>query len=43
MMETGRRQLRNMGDRLAGRGSWDSGAFSYVLSAHACTQNLCMV
>lgn len=41
-MET-RRQLRKLGDRLAGKDSWDSGAFSWVLSTHTCTQNLCMV
>lgn len=39
-METERRQLRKSGDRLAGRGSWDAGAFGLVLSAYACTQNL---
>lgn len=39
-METERRQLRKLGDRLAGRDSWDVGAFSPVFSAHARTQNL---
>lgn len=39
-METERRQLRKSGDRLAGWGSWDAGAFGLVLSAYACTQNL---
>lgn len=33
-MATRRRQLRKLGDRLAGKDSWDSGAFSRVLSTH---------
>lgn len=33
-MATRRRQLRKLGDRLAGKDSWDSGAFSQVLSLH---------
>lgn len=42
-METERRQFRKSGDRLAGRGSSDAGAFGLILSAYACTQNLHVV